>query len=229
MWVCGSTSPGVTTLPPRSQTSRTSDAGAWASGPIHATLPPAMPIAPFATRPKGWPSCMVATVAPRSSRSNIGSADRHGLGERRQLHDLGVPGLELGMAGPPWLVGEPEVEIAQRHADGDLADGRELAERSGLFLERIDRALHLALLQLDIALAALVERQRYLAPARLGGVEDAVGQRFLGQCLPPRRAGWREELGRRADRVEILADHRAVVDRHAVVGDQGRDLGQRIE
>ena len=71
MWVCGSTRPGVTTLPPRSQTLAAPDAGASASGPIQATLPPAMPIAPFGTRPKGEPSCMVATAALRSSRSNM--------------------------------------------------------------------------------------------------------------------------------------------------------------
>src|SRR6185503_916955 len=96
--------------------------------------------------------------------------------------------------------------------DRDLADRRQLAKRVRLLLEGIERAAHLALLERDIGLAALVLRQRDFAAPRLGGIEDAVGQRLLGQRLPARRAGRREELGRRADRIEVLADHRAVVD-----------------
>src|SRR5580698_2110987 len=175
MWVCGSTRPGVTTLPPSDQTSPAPD-GASAAGPIQAILPAVMPTAPCATRPKGEPSCMVATLASRSSRSNIGSADRHGLGERRQLRHLGVPRLELGMAWPPRLVAISEVEIAQRAADSDLADRVEVAERIGLLLELVERAGDLALLQFDVALAAFVLRQRDLTAPRLGRIEDAVRQ-----------------------------------------------------
>src|SRR5262245_61740912 len=100
------------------------------------------------------------------------------------------------MARTPRLVGIAEVEIAQRAADGDLADGLEIAEAACLLLELGQRALHLALLQLDISLAPVVLRQRDLAAARLRGVEDAVAQRHLGDRLPARRTGGREELGR---------------------------------
>src|SRR5437868_3147216 len=160
---------------------------------------------------------------------SMGSRNRDSLRERRQLLDLGVPGLELGMARTPRLVGVAEVEIAQRAADGDLADGLEIAEAARLILELGERALHLALLQLDITLASIVLPQRDLAAARLRRVEDAVAQRHLGDRLPARRAGRGEELGRAADTVQILADHRAVVEPRAVVEDQGRHLGERIE
>src|SRR5689334_15076139 len=74
-------------------------------------------------------------------RAGIGrsSAHRHGLGERRQLRDLLVPGGQLGMARPPRLVGIAEVEIAQRAADGDLADRVEVAQRIRLLLEFVER------------------------------------------------------------------------------------------
>src|SRR5262245_50243585 len=126
------------------------------------------------------------------------------------------------MAGPPRLVGVAEVEIAQRAADGDLADRREVAQAARLFFQLGERARHLALLDRNVALAALILRQRELAAARLRGIEDAVAQRLLADRLPARRAGSREQLGRRADAVEVLADHRAVVEPGAVVEDQGR-------
>ncbi len=49
---------------------------------------------------------------------------RHRLGERRQLDHPRVPGVELGMARPPRLVGVAEIEIAQGATDRDLADRR---------------------------------------------------------------------------------------------------------
>ena len=91
------------------------------------------------------------------------------------------------MARAPRLVGIAEIEVAQRAADGDLADGRELAERAGILLQRVERARDLALLQLDVALAALVLRQGDLAAARLGGIQDAVAQRLLAIAF--QRAG----------------------------------------
>src|SRR6516162_4562682 len=186
MWVCGSTRPGVTSLPPRSQVLPAPPAGASAARPIQAILPAVMPIAPSGTRPNGLSPSMVATVPFVSSRSKATSAYRNGLGERCQLHHLLVPGGELGMAGPPRLVGIAEVEIAQRAADGDLADRVEVAERGRLLLELGDGARDLALLERDVALAALVLRQGELAPAGLRRIEDAVGQRLLRQRLPAR-------------------------------------------
>src|SRR6185503_9506353 len=38
-----------------------------------------------------------------------------------------------------------------------------------------------------------------------------------------------EQLGRRADAVEVFADHRAVEETGAVIEDEGRHLGQRVE
>jgi len=83
------------------------------------------------------------------------------------------------MARPPRLVGVAEVEIAQRTADGDLADRVEVAERGRLLLELDNGARHLALLEHNVGLAALVLRQGELVPAGLRRIEDAVGQRLL--------------------------------------------------
>src|SRR5262245_35309155 len=70
------------------------------------------------------------------------------------------------MARPPRLVGVAEVEIAQRAADGDFADRVEVAERGRLLLELGDGARHLALLERNVALAAIVLWQGELAPTR---------------------------------------------------------------
>src|SRR5262245_21805768 len=143
MWVCGSTRPGVTSLPPRSQVLPAPAAGASAARPIQAILPPAMPIAPSGTRPNGLSPSIVATLPFFISRSNAmclppksdhrwdratpwrgpskdASSDRHRFGERRQFHHLLVPGGEFGMTRPPRFVGVTEIEVAERAADGDL-------------------------------------------------------------------------------------------------------------
>src|SRR5262249_57373934 len=132
--------------------------------------------------PNGWAPSMVATQALVSRRSKATSAYRHRFGERRQVHHLLVPGGELGMARPPRLVGVAEVEIAQRAADGDLADRIEVAERGRLLLELDDGARHLALLERNVGLAALVLRQGELAPAGRPRHQGARRPR-----LPPQR------------------------------------------
>src|SRR5690349_11675766 len=103
------------------------------------------------------------------------------------------------MAWPPRLVGVAEVEIAQRAADGDLADRVEVAERGRLLLKLDDGARHLTLLKSNVALAALVLRQGELAPPGLRRIEDAVGQCRLRQRLPARRTRCWEKLWRRTD------------------------------
>src|SRR5262249_53759152 len=155
-----------------------------------------------------------------TSRSKAMSAHRHRFGERRQVHNLLVPRGELGMARPPRLVGVAEVQIAQRAADGDLADRVEVAERGRLLLQLDDGARHLTLLERNVALAALVLRQGELAPAGLRRIEDAVGQRLLRQRIPARRT-WRwEEFWRRTDRIEVFADYRAIEEVGAIVGNE---------
>jgi hypothetical protein len=94
------------------------------------------------------------------------------------------------VAGAPGLVRVAEVEVAQRAGDGDLADRGQgaAAESAGLRLQRVERLADLALLQGDVGAPPLVLRQRDLPPARLRGVEDAVGQRLLAQRGPARGA-----------------------------------------
>src|SRR5262245_62024280 len=86
-------------------------------------------------------------------------------------------------------------------------------------------ARHLTLLECNIALAALVLRQGELAPAGLRRIEDAVGQRLLRQRLPARRPRRWEEFCRRTDRIEVFADHRAIEEVGAVVGNERGHLG----
>ena len=43
------------------------------------------------------------------------------------------------MARPPRLVGVAEIEVAQRAADGDLADRGQVAQRIGLLLQLVER------------------------------------------------------------------------------------------
>src|SRR5262245_49336850 len=73
-----------------------------------------------------------------------------------------------------------------------------------------------------VALTALVLRQGELAPAGLCRVEDAVGQCLLRQRLPARRTRRWEEFWRRTDRMEVFADHRAIEEVVAIVGNGGQ-------
>src|SRR6478672_6875213 len=166
-----------------------------------------------------------AALQIAGSRLKATSAHRHCFGERRQGHNLLVPCGELGMTRLPRLVGVAEVEIAQRAADGDLADRVEVAERGRLLLELADGARHLALLERNVALAALVLRQGEFAPPGLRRIEDAVGQRLLRQRLPARRTRRWDEFWRRTDRIEIFADHWAIEEVGAIVGNERGHLG----
>src|SRR5476649_2433787 len=74
MCVCGSTRPGVTTLPSRSHTRPAPPAGTSDARPTKATLPPVTPIAPSGTSPYGVSPSIVATTAFVSKRSNIPGA-----------------------------------------------------------------------------------------------------------------------------------------------------------
>src|SRR5262249_35989917 len=112
------------------------------------------------------------------------------------------------MARPPRLVGVAEVEIAQRAADGDFADRVEVAERGRLLLELDDGARHLALLERNVGLAALILREGELAPAGLRRIEDAVGQRLLRQRHPARRTRRRGGVWRRTGPIQAFADYR---------------------
>src|SRR3954447_25970511 len=69
MWVCGSTRPGVTTLPPTSQVLPAPAVGTSAARPTHATLPSVTPIAPLGTSPNGAAPSIEATQALVSRRS----------------------------------------------------------------------------------------------------------------------------------------------------------------
>ena len=58
-------------------------------------------------------------------------------------------------------------------------------------------------------------------------VHDAVGERLLGQHAQARFARARDQ-STVAQPVQVFADHAAVVERHALIGDERRDLAQRI-
>ena len=153
---------------------------------------PVMPIAPVAHQAEGRVVVHGGDAAVGQQQVEHGQPTGMVSASGGSFTTLAYQAVELGMARPPRLVGVAEVEIAQRAADGDLADRVSLPSESACFSNTASGARHLALLQRDVALAALVLRQRDLAAARLGGIENAVAQRLLRQRLPARRAGRRE-------------------------------------
>src|SRR5262249_38119578 len=150
--------------------------------------------------------------------SKATSAYRHRFGERRQVHHLLVPGGELGMARPPRLVGVAEVEIAQRAANGDLADRVEVAERGRLLLELDDGARHLALLERNVADPA---PGRVLAPNRSNrGIRRSRAVEEAGAVIKsghlngpfPSHPTWRPQWSLLRDREAVQAALQLLVD-----------------
>ena len=105
---------------------------------------------------------------------------------------LAYQASSFGCPGTPGLVGVAEIQVAEGASDGDLADCGQRAEAAGLRLQHVQRAGDLGLLCRDVVAPAVIQRQRQLAPARLGGVEDAVAEGLLPLRGPARRARRRE-------------------------------------
>src|ERR1700722_8217541 len=122
----------------------------------------------------------------------------------RELHRFAlgealVPGGETAGAGAPAFALVAEIEIAERAADRDLADGDGVVAFAqfpalGLAVERGQGAAHLAQLR-----GYPILPQELLGPHRLVAaedrrLEDAVAQRLLAERDPARLAARGEEL-----------------------------------
>lgn len=139
-----------------------------------------------------------------------------------------VPGEEARKILPERAQGRAKFQPAQGDPGAHLRQIDLLREGGDLGLqggEPLPRLLRLAVepggpVQLGGAAGALVEDQDRR-------VEDAVAEGLLPEDAPPRRARGRGEGGAR-DGLEVLADHRRVVERRSVVQEQRRDLVERV-
>ena len=169
-----------------------------------------------------------APAAPaRGSRRRSGF--RFGGRHCRPFGERGVPGGEPRPLVAPAEIGETEVEIGKRAADGNRADVDTLGKVRRHPLQTVEALHHLVVL----SVAPFRPHQRRRAQRRFialqqGGVGQSVGQRLLGEGPPARRTGRGEEAPAAGHRIQVFADHPAVEDWAAAVIDQGRDLSQRI-
>ena len=133
------------------------------------------------------PLALLLAPKLRPAERHPASPDRHRPRQRRQLRNPRVPLGQPLVPRPPRLGGEAEIEVAQRAADRDLADGPQLAEGGRLALQRVHRPRHHLPLPRDEGAPPLIRRKARLAPARHGRIEDAVPERLLPQRRPARR------------------------------------------
>src|SRR5258708_23761221 len=110
---------------------------------------------------------------------------RHGELHRFARGELLVPGGEVAVPRGPIFAGVAEVEIAQRAADGDLADGERAAKLAarGLDLQRRQGAAHLAYLRVDPVLPLV-----FLRPLDLVAAADCVVEIVVAKLLLAQRA-----------------------------------------
>ena len=153
---------------------------------------------------------------------------RHGPAHRVALGHPCKPAPERRAVGSPGARAEAEVEIAQRGDEPDLPDVERRRQTLRLALERVQRVVDLRVLSgQPLRPAQRLRTQRGLVAREDGGVHDAVGQRMAPQRLPARFARGRKHATA-AQRVEVLADHRRIVELAAVVAEQRGHLHQRV-
>ena len=125
--------------------------------------------------------------------------------------------------------GKAQVAIAERAGERDLADRRRRIERRRRRFERGERAVDLALLQVEPFLLVLLGRApSALVDEKNAGIEDAVAQRLERKRRDARVRVLRNDLAAPGALIEILEDHRRVVQHGAVLDDQRGDFSERI-
>src|SRR5690349_4078145 len=113
----------------------------------------------------------------------------------------------------PFLVGKAEVEIAAGAGRRDLADTEALAPAAALALERVHAGARLGELASDpVTPLQRLRPHRALVAHEDAGLEYPVGERLQPQFAPAFRTGLREQCRPLVQAVEILADHRRVVE-----------------
>ena len=122
-----------------------------------------------------------------------------------------------------------KIKVAEGTGKRDVAVIRCAVPCRRIGFEMIERLIDLLLLHLDPGINALVFRPvTAFVDEQDGGIDDAVAKRAKHQRLPPLCPFTGKQDRRSRLRIEVFADHRAVVDRGAVIGDQHGDLGKRI-
>src|SRR6266700_1879837 len=167
-----------------------------------------------------------AFIPARSGRQLGGW--RPGRDHRSALAEPREPrrGVRVHVAPPKRR--ETKVEVTERTAEGDRRQIDAFVEPGGPRFQSVEPAGDLVELgRGPLAPAQFLGTQRPLVTRKQRRVQDAVGQRVLGQHAPARRAVARNELAV-TENVEILDDHPAVVEHRAVVGDERRHLSQRV-
>ena len=166
-------------------------------------------------------------------RGGFSAREESGGRERPAQSELRAIAFHIGVAGAPIEFRHDAVEIAEGGAAHRIAHAEflamdEIGAGDGLVDMREGR-LDLLHLPSDIVGTLLLGfGQTAVMHDVDGGIEDAIAQDFpqpdgdaLGECVG-------DQFRARADAVDILGDDRGIVDRPAVVEEQGRDLGQRI-
>src|SRR5581483_7680706 len=147
--------------------------------------------------------------------------------ERWPFADGGRPCGEPRACRSPTLAREAQIEVAQCTGDRDRADIERTVEI--LPLQGIETGTYLEQLSIDPALPPqLLRTGSFLISHQHGGVHDAVGKCLTTERRPARGPRGGEDTIAARERVEILADDRRVIERGAIVGDERRDLADRI-
>jgi len=125
------------------------------------------------------------------------------------------------------LVGITEIEVDERAADGDMADTeRRCCEIVRLPFETIEhrRLAHGGARFVHVGRV----RAHPLIAQQHQHVQKSIAERLAAQRREPRLGLGRMQLWRAGKRVEIVANHRRIVDHRAVVEHQRRNLRERI-
>src|SRR6185437_4536798 len=148
---------------------------------------------------------------------------------RRTPRELLEPGKQLRPFGADVAVELAEQQKAYAAAKSDLAEINLRIEITHGSLDEVETLTRLGkLAEIPGFPLALLRAGVDLVTAKDGGVEDAVGE-----CLHPQRSPRRGSIGRNqpaapVTRIEIGANHRRIEQRHSVIGDEGRQLHERV-
>src|SRR5262245_4364300 len=151
-----------------------------------------------------------------------------GAGFLEGLHRLGEPvepGHQVGVSGAPFAF-VADIEVAERRRQGQVSVVRARRPGGRVRLEIIQRTIDLGALAVHPGLVPLLlGAEALLVDQQQCGIENAVGERGKDQRFPALGASLGKQLRRWRQAVEVLADHRTVVDALARLQHQRWNLG----
>ncbi len=123
---------------------------------------------------------------------------------------------------------EPQIQITERTANGDLAQIEGIAPFRRLGIDYCQTGMDL----LHLALGPVIPTQGFgshegFVTGQQRRIEDAVAHRLFREDLPASGARRRQQLAV-AQLVQVLADDPTVVEYLAIVGDKCRYFAQRV-